>query len=173
MERGRRPADLPNGDIDLNFTYSGLAKYGGEIMTPLMIAIVNENYHMIQLLPTLGANINMINTEGIKMTALMFAARYKHNQIVFLLRCPNLNINQQDLQGNTALMHYFASDLPRYLPYSIVLIFLDAGADPELANFAGQTPLQAAQQLGNEVNADLIINLIQYAINEKHKKESL
>jgi hypothetical protein len=160
LERGRYPADLPSGDIDLNFTYSGLDEYGGEIMTPLMIAIVKNNYYMIQLLPTLGANLNMIGTEGIKMTALMFAARYQHAAIIILFKCQNLNINQQDLQGNTALMHYLAPDMKHYWAYAIVPLFLDAGADPELANNAGLTPLQAAQQTGDQHVIDLIQDAI-------------
>ena len=66
-----------------------------------------------------------------------------------------LNINQCNLEGNTALIRAINRQL---IPS--IHILLDAGADPKLANFAGLTPLAAAQDTGNKEIIDLIHNAI-------------
>lgn len=64
--------------------------------------------------------------------------------------------------GGTALIIAAKIHKPAY-----VKILLDTGADPELANFKGITPLQAAQEENNQT----IINLIQDAIDKKYEKK--
>jgi ankyrin repeat protein len=81
---------------------------------------------------------------------------------------PTVNVNQQDLQGNTALMHIIFTASPYWVnPQVIIQDILDAGANPELANYEGLTPLAAAQQTRNR----RIIDLIQNAINKKHERK--
>jgi ankyrin repeat protein len=54
---------------------------------------------------------------------------------------PNLNIDQQDRDGNTALIYAIINQKPEHVAF-----LLDRGADPNLANFAGGTPLAYAIQ---------------------------
>jgi hypothetical protein len=75
-----------------------------------------------------------------------------------------ININQCDLDGNTALIIAVDRKL-----ISSVEILLNAGVDPEYANNVGQTPLQVAKESGDQE----IITLIQDAINQKHNPTSL
>lgn len=71
----------------------------------------------------------------------------------------NKRVNQRNNKGQTALL------LAVTTPWSrVVKTILDAGADPELADDEGLTPLAAAQQTGNQK----VIDLIQDAIDKKH-----
>ena len=160
------PKDMPIGDIDFNFTYFDVKE---KQLTPLMIAL-KYNYSMIQPLLLQGADINTANSDGI--TALMFAV--EHNlwlhSIDILLTSKDLIINKQDLDGNTALMRCCLNTKQNNPPHHKIInkrminTLVNAGADPELANFAGLTPLAAAQATGDQE----IIDLIQDAIAKKH-----
>jgi ankyrin repeat protein len=104
----------------------------------------------------------------------------------------NLNIiNQSTTEGNTALItcirelrkldseNYTYETGNKYTETEAMSLYFDCldtikyllecGADPEVANVYGLTPLEGAQYSGNQE----IIDLIQDAINQKHKKESL
>jgi hypothetical protein len=144
--------------VDLNFTYrtdSG--------RTLLIMAAMYNNCPMIQMLLKNGAHINKANLRG--HTALMVAVYVNNTDAVqCLLNTPNIAINQQDNTGWTALMMAIAKKNK-----SIIKQLLNAGADAERADFNGITPLQTAQQFGNQE----IIDLIQDAIDKKHKRESL
>jgi ankyrin repeat protein len=72
-----------------------------------------------------------------------------------------IDINQQNSEGTTALMIAIENDEAN------VKILLDAGADPEIANNNGTTPLNAAEVMGNEN----VINLIKEAIDKKHGRQ--
>jgi hypothetical protein len=131
-------------------------------VSPLMCATQNDNILMIKYILEKGVKINQYNGYGI--TALMRAKTAM--SIRLLCSMPNININQQDFDGNTALMHVIKWYHPRpiYSPFSIkIKILLAAGADPEIADNNGVTPLQAAQQTRDQE----IIDLIQNAINGK------
>ena len=137
-------------------------------MTALMKAALNNN-PMMQLLIKYGADVNKVNSKG--LTALMLAAYIKKvDAVQCLLNNPNIAINQQDKKGGTALMAAIDTRnrvMNKFIIKSIVKLLLDAGADPELANFAGLTPLQAAQQTGDQE----VIDLIQDAIDKKYGKK--
>jgi len=172
--------------IDFEFTYSDP---NGGIVTPLMICSSNacknnaDGYDtyigIIELIAT-GIDVNKTNSQGI--TALMLASKDQRTSAIgallkitspddqelnkFIQTLPTVNIDQQDLQGNTALLYSIITTQRRgnLNPSTITEDLLNAGADPELANFNGLTPLAAAQQNGNPA----IINLIQNAINKKN-----
>ncbi|HLJ31637.1 MAG TPA: ankyrin repeat domain-containing protein, partial [Candidatus Babeliales bacterium] len=79
---------------------------------------------------------------------------------------PHVKINQQNNRGETALLY----SLIKRKGYRIGNLFIDTikellkkGADPELGNKYGLTPLMAAKDLGNND----IISLIEQAIQDK------
>lgn len=129
-----------------------------------------------------SVNINLANNRG--RTALMVATNPARQ--LLLKKYQNININQQDHDGNTALLHALKTEetvagipLSKLAWYNTVTMFynpsvqtvqllLKYGADPELANFNGLTPLQAAINTHN----DQIIQLIQNAIEEKHQSSN-
>jgi len=130
---------------DLEFTYEmpPLAP------TPLLLfiynlTVVDEIFAQknLQQLLTLPININHAEPKQGK-TALMIACQKFYRAawaIPIFLTNPNIKINQQDNDGNTALMLYvkFGGQLSE----QILKDFITAGANPNLANFAGETPLQ-------------------------------
>ena len=154
-------------NIDLEFTYN----YGQYQKTPLMISL-DYSYNMFTLLLNAGANINGCNSHG--LTPLKLVTIYPINpEYTKLLTQPDLNINQQNKYGESALLRCLIrrKDSPQNLGQRITASFLtmiakllNAGADPELANHAGMTPLDAAQRLRNEE----ILLIIQHAIDQKH-----
>lgn len=145
-------------------------------ISPLMCAAQNNNISMIKYLLDKGVNVNQCNGRG--TTALMRSR--KTLSIRLLCSAPDININQQDFDGDTALMYAIKTYAAHVLiletastlvdPTTIrVKILLAAGADPEIADNNGVTPLQAAQQTENQD----IIDLIQNAIDERHNRENL
>lgn len=139
-----------------------------------------------------GIDINLPNKEG--KTALMIAINGRRipghlPAIEFLKNYPLVNINQQDFKGNTALLIALETSriihnktvitpganifLPTYIKKEvkpkafIIRDLLKAGADPELANNEGLTPLQAAKNTNN----NKIIQLISDAITKKNKTQ--
>jgi ankyrin repeat protein len=128
-----------------------------------MLATIINNCPIITMLLKHRANINEINSKG--LTALMIAVTHKHTDAIqCLLDAPTMimTINKQNNSGETALM--MAILLGNKL---IIQQLLNANADTEIANNKGLTPLQVAQKTGDQE----IIDLIQNAIDKKHKKE--
>ena len=150
--------------VDLNFTSSFIIyDLGGSVITgtPLMQAASSDNYSIIQILLNGGADITKTDVNG--NTALIIAVNLSHIEAIeCLLNNPHIIINQQNNSGYTALLIALFRGRK-----SIIKLLLDAGADPELANYEGLTPLQAAQQTGNQE----VIDLIQDAIRNKHEKQ--
>lgn len=70
------------------------------------------------------------------------------------------NINRRNEQGETALFICIKDNL-----IDNIKILLDAGAHPEIPDYNGKTPLQMAEEIGNEEVIELIKNAI-----EKYKK---
>jgi hypothetical protein len=125
----------------------------------------------IKNIPTLesiieqGADLNFTYTSSFyhhhfTFTPLIFALG---KDVILETLCAveknKIDINQRDLDGNTALILAVERKL-----ISSIEILLNAGVDPERANNIGQTPLQVAEETGNQE----IITLIQDAIDKKH-----
>ena len=118
------------------------------------------------LLNTKKVNINAADTFG--MTILMSCALKAQPELVTLLcEYPGININQKHHNGETALL--FLCEL--FTTDSIISknmeILINAGADPEMPNKQGLTPLKAIIQSRNEE----AINLIKEAIRKKHEEK--
>lgn len=146
--------------IDIDFTYSELK------MTLLMLATYGSNSatRIFFLLNIGEINVNKANSSG--MTALMFSAVNFTNPETIKLLCqyPTININQQDNEGNTALMLLCKLCNTERFKLENLKVLIDAGADLEIPDDAGITPLQEVTQLGNNE----VIELINDAINKNH-----
>jgi ankyrin repeat protein len=139
---------------DPNININQQTKFG---YTALMSAAIANDCFMIETLLEHGAEINKTTTKG--KTALMLATELGNTDAVeSLLDDPNLAINQQDDDGNTALM----LALLKQDTFELIQL-IAAGADPVIANNAGLTPLQAAEQIGDRE----IIYRIRQAILKK------
>jgi hypothetical protein len=154
--------------VDLEFTYNHKRLQE----TPVMISLKYKN-PMFKLLLEKGANINGCNSHDLTALNLTLTLPLYQNRYSKLLECPQLAINQQNKRGESALLRCLIHKKPfrRNVFFGISLSFitmirdlLEAGADPELANNEGVTPMDAAKLLGN---ADLI-RIIQHAIDQKH-----
>jgi len=129
----------------------------------LMIAVNQNNLPIIQKLLAHGANINLADFEVI--TPLMFAATNGYVDVVqYLATYPTITINQQSKKGNTGLMVALYSSNNLMIKRQLIQQLLAAGADPEIANKSGTTPLKLAQAIGDAE----ILSLINKAILKKH-----
>lgn len=103
-------------------------------------------------------------------TPLMLACM-KHNKMLGQLCSKGgqlIAINQRNTNGDTALMFALKSaNKSGPVDSDNIKLLLDTGADPEITNNAGQTPLKEAQKIGSIK----IINLIQDAIDKKYEKK--
>lgn len=143
--------------------------------TALIQSVKKRSRFSVQCLLEEGADPELANFAG--QTPLELAAQRYHltqhrsYQKIFNLiqraidiyfiqnAIDNKHVNQRNNKGQTAL------SLAAAIPSSrLVKTILDAGADPELADDEGLTPLAAAQQTDNQA----IIDLIQDAIDRKH-----
>jgi hypothetical protein len=152
--------------VDLDFTYRW-NKESQEYSSPLMYAVQNDDKFLINYLLKNGANINQAGFNG--KTPLMYADNSE--TIALLAKQPDLNINQQDLSGNTALLRIIQNYFPeiaenRDQDIAAMQALLDNGANPKIANDNGDTPLKAAQATGDQEVIDIIEQAI-HAINDK------
>lgn len=150
------------GYVDLNFTFYMYKRnqIPMEEETFLTLAIKNKNCPFIKILLDYGTNIHQISRGK---TPLMVAVFHQDiTTIECLLKNPNIIINQQTNTGLTALIWAIFSQNK-----SIINLLLNAGADPEIANDKGNTPLQMAET----IKKPKIIDLIQKAIDKKHKRQ--
>lgn len=151
--------------VDLNFTY----KYYPDLdfKNSLLICATKTNINkaakIAWLLNTKNINVNYANKFGI--TALMECAiTADHNTLRLLCNYPTININQKNNNGDTALMMLCKYSPTAQFNRQNLRVLVNAGADPDIANNKGLTPLQAVNN-GNNQNA---IDLITEAIDTKH-----
>jgi ankyrin repeat protein len=157
--------------VDLNFTYQ---TYGDSDFknTPLFCAaktINNNSAAKIKwLLNSHAVDVNCANKFG--LTPLMECAINAQPATVALLcKYPSININQKNNNGETALMLVCKySGTPKF-NLNNMNVLINAGADLEIANNKGETPLQVVEMYENQK----AIDLIKGAITKKHKRESL
>ena len=128
-----------------------------------MYAVQSDNKFLINYFIEHGANINQAGFNG--KTPLMYAN--SADIITFLATQPNLNINQQDASGNTALLRAIQNYFPEDEEHgeqniAIIQTLIDNGANPTIANNNGETPLQAAEATGYQE----VTNIVQKAIDK-------
>lgn len=128
----------------------------------LMIAVNQNNLSIIQKLLNKGADINLADFDG--LTPLMFAATNGFIDVVqYCANYPTITINQQSKKGNTALMVALYAEKSLIIKRQLIQLLLAAGADPEMGNNDGTTPLKIAQAIGDAE----ILSLINKAILKK------
>ena len=150
--------------FDLNFTYND----NNTEKTPFMMSMGHNNPLRYILLEQ-GAHINGCNAQGVSALALIVTTQLIHYpHFCSLINAPNININQQDINGATPLLQSLLSR-KKYLIstsfYRVIMGLLNAGADPEIADKQGNTPLSVARSLNNRRTIELIEN----AIADKYK----
>ena len=153
--------------------------------SPLNVACKMKNKALVKLLLDGGADPN-IPEETIYKTSfsLHIAAADNNVEFINLLLYHRANVNVVDFSGNTALHHFILSIQPnRMLSQSTVSLsvlhtLLQAGADVNIINRNGESPLYLAVKLslldivdgmlshvGNSMNDEEISDLCKFAFN--------
>jgi len=119
--------------------------------TALMFATINGYNEIVSILLDAGADSNLVNKEG--LTALHFAVDNGFTDTVKLLleKSKAIDVNSQDRLGNTALIKAVEA-----CNKDVVKLLLDAGANRELANIQGNTPLTIADRKDCKEISDLL-----------------
>lgn len=112
--------------------------------TPLMHATVESNAALASVLITHGADVNLVDSHG--WSALHFAAQESDIQIASILLEHGAQVDAQDDHGNTPLNNAVFSSRGRG---DLIKLFLSRGADKELKNKYGISPLDLAESIGN------------------------
>jgi ankyrin repeat protein len=103
------------------------------------MAIVRDKKKIIQIFLKSGIDPNKKFKNG--NFPLMRACYYNYtsNIVKILLKCPNINVNQQNSEGNTALIiASYGNNI------KLVRVLLRAGADAAIKNNMGRTALMNA-----------------------------
>jgi ankyrin repeat protein len=128
--------------------------------TPLHLAVRRpDNEEVIELLLQQGADLSITDPTG--RNALLVSVSSNQKEYIRLLVSKGIDINSWDNDGNTALHYPLISVLENklYLPYSkeIVKILMEEGADPQIRNKEGKSPMDLAL----ESDENELISLLQ------------
>ena len=120
-------------DIDVN------------LANPLFMAVAERQYELIQkLLKVDGIDVNQ-KGGGLELTPLMQAVKNSDSKATYLLlKCPNVDVNATDIQGETALHDAAAAGHVKCLE----LLLSHPDIQINLSNNSGHTPLSMAEILG-------------------------
>lgn len=135
------PQNILHGDFYLHvITEEPAGFYDKYSYQDSYIIAMDQGPKMIKYLLSKGVNINAQSEEGI--TALMFACSLLNFWAIdTLTKNSTITINQQDHKGNTALMHLCNNPLHIIPVKAIFKLLINAGANPNLANKDGLTPI--------------------------------
>nr|XP_042896391.1 poly [ADP-ribose] polymerase tankyrase isoform X4 [Parasteatoda tepidariorum] len=161
--------------------------------SPLIMAIYKENYPVVKLLLTKGADVNFPDDQ--LRTPLMHAVRLNDIKMVKLLlnfnydptkdknpygdaepgsfqKTSNVNLAAQDSKGWTVI-HHLVDPLPDYCYANCVMLnFLaEMGASLDTVNAAGESPLQMASRLKRDILVTALERLLKTPDNQKIKLE--
>jgi ankyrin repeat protein len=121
-------------------------------ITALYRAAEQNQLEVIQLLIERGADVNAETADG--ETALLWAARAGHENVIRLLHAHGATLDHRTQSGNTAL-NLVAHSAP--IRPNIVRLLLELGANPNIPDNQGRTPLHWVAQAAN---AELVALLI-------------
>jgi len=155
--------------INLDFTYN----HKNAQKTPLMRAIHSKT-GLFYLLIKKGADVNASNTHGLTALKILLEPIINPDKLTAFLNQKSVNLNQQDKQGRTPLLHMLVNSKRFNTGPTIVFMktletFLQYNVDPELSNKRGLTPLTAAQSCYDQ--EPQVVNLILDAIERKKTKQ--
>lgn len=126
-------------------------------MTVLIMASINGNKEIVELLISSGADVNM-QCEAIQNeNALICAAYSGHKEIVELLLANGATINARKSDGMDALMWASSRGYK-----DVAELLIDKGADVNSKDYEGFSPLMLAAQEGH-------IHLVEFLINKGAK----
>ena len=133
--------NLISGGADIEYRYYDNHLINGH--TPLIISTRKGFYYVFQKLLEYRANVNAKSDCG--TTALHWAAKLGHVQMVRDLICHGAQVNCWNNEGNAPL-HLAAMGGD---DAEIIEILLAAGAKKDMVNHEGKTPYDLAKQYGN------------------------
>ena len=113
--------------------------------TMLLAAAMENNHELMRMLVQRGSNPN--KTDRFGKTPLMRLLSWKNKDVtrsIQVLISLGVNVNMYDEDGNTALMFAVVNSGD---DCRVVKLLMDAGAEIDIANKSGITPLMAAKQL--------------------------
>jgi ankyrin repeat protein len=122
-----------------------------EGLTPLHLAVRRPyNEETVSRLLEKGADVNLTDHSG--RSPLLVSVDSHQKGYIKLLVSKGADINSQDNDGNTALHYLFAKALENkmYIPYCQLIAqpLLEEGADPHIKNKAGKSPMDLAEESG-------------------------
>jgi ankyrin repeat protein len=113
-----------------------------------MIAVENDTMDIVNLLLQHYASVNMVHNDG--RTALFFATSFP---MLYRLIEAGANVNVQNEHGNTLLYELCYQENKQ----EELILLLERGADPNLANKDGTTPLMRAAMHGHQTYVTLLM----------------
>lgn len=119
--------------------------------TALSLAIQEEKYHCAKILLTAGVDINIGGGPfGSCLNIAIIKVQYFLIRDLINFKNGKADINKQDRSGNSALHHLVPIFRKNKMEAAkIGQLLLDAGAEPNLFNDSGYTPLQLAIKKGS------------------------
>lgn len=129
-------------------------------------AIDHHDYNdIVEKLIKAGANVNAQN--NCKQTPLHLAVLRRNWKVIDTLIAYNSNVNIQELKGNTALhfaidMLWSRRDIQQQMRLWTIKKLLHCGADPNVSNVRGETPLMIAVKYGD---LDIVKDLLAFGAN--------
>ena len=155
---------LVTRNINFNFVYN----YQNQQLTALMIALMKEGSasKLINLLVKAGADVNGKNVHGQTPLYIQFKPSARMGTSMYFHFYSTVQLNHQDNTGKTPLFYVitkYGSTHPAYVTQQVEWL-LRNGADPEIPNNKGLTPLLAAKDRG----LGGVVELINAAILKKN-----
>ncbi|KAI3972529.1 hypothetical protein MKW92_013171 [Papaver armeniacum] len=92
---------------------------------------------------TLERYVDAVDEDG--RTALLFVAGLGSEECVRLLASAGANVNHKDIRGQLTPLHMAAG----YVKPNVVRVLIELGADPEIEDERGRTPLDLAKEVLN------------------------
>uniref|UniRef100_F6VF13 asparaginase n=1 Tax=Monodelphis domestica TaxID=13616 RepID=F6VF13_MONDO len=136
------------GDVE---ALEAIIELGGDLSesdfdgrTPLHMAARGGHVDAVQCLLSHGANVNSL--DGDRSSPLLMAVKGRHKDVIFLLRDAGAQLSPPELQdAGTELCRLAASG-----DRDGLIAWQRAGADLFQTGYDGQTPLQVAEDAGNQ-----------------------
>ena len=120
---------------------AGIDARDEEGRSPLLVASIEGGLSVVKVLVEAGADVCVTDNDG--DTCLTLASYFGHTETVrYLVGLPEVDVNHKDSAGCTALLAA-AEKHP-----DVVEVLIDAGADVEVKDTAGRSPLLLACRSG-------------------------